>query len=248
MCAAIAYARALDYVVDVETNAFWARTEEMARSRLSPFVAAGVAGVSLSADAYHVRYFPVDRVINAARAARSFGLLTEVNFCPSSDLATDAEILATLTAASEPFLRNELLDRGRGNELISLGQRRRVDELPDCDSLTTTVHATGDIYACCELDISTEAMKRTPVFLGSIQSGPHQASTEPHSARDDREHLVTAFYDPESPIYFQRLVRDHAMFRGLSAERFSNICDFCMRALGDPGRVAALSAMLAAAE
>jgi Radical SAM superfamily len=242
MLEVVAYARELGYIADVETNAYWARTEAMARTRLAPFVEAGIAGLSLSADAYHSEYFSVDRVINAARAARTYGLLTEVNFCPSSDRVTDAEIQAALVAAGEPYLRNELLDRGRGSDLSVLRQRRRVDELPDCDSLTTTVHATGDVYACCELDISTDAMKRTPVFLGAIGD---RAQPPAGRDRDESERLVTEFYDPASPIYFQRLVREHPTFQPLADERFSNICDFCMHALGDPGRVAALAAILA---
>jgi hypothetical protein len=203
-------------------------------------VAAGIAGLALSADAYHVQYFPVDRTINAARAGRSYGLLTEINFCPSPDADTDAKIMAALSEAGEPYLYNELLDRGRGRDLIQLGSGRPALELPDCDSLTTTVHATGDVYACCELDISTDAMKRTPVFLGSIRSG---APSQP--VQDDRERLVRAFYDPESPIYFRKMVAEHPMFRELSTEQFQNICDFCMRALGDTSRVAALSGLLA---
>ncbi len=241
MCEAIVSARELGYVVDVETNAFWARNDSMARKRLAPFVEAGVAGISLSADAYHVAYFPVDRVIHAAKAARSYGMLTEINFCPSSDHGTDAKILAVLEDAGEPYIRNELLNRGRGSELTPIERRRPVDELPDCDSLTTTVHATGDVYACCEVEISTNAMKRTPVFLGSIRS---PAAGLPESARGER--LVSAFYDPASPIYFRKLIRDHPEFSSLSSERFSSICDFCMHALGDSGRVDALAAILAA--
>jgi hypothetical protein len=238
ICAAIASARELGYVVDVETNAFWARSEQTARKRLAPVVEAGIAGVSLSADAYHVAYFPVDRVINAARAARSYGMLTEINFCPSSDHETDEKILTALDAAGEPYIRNELLNRGRGTELTPVELRRPVDELPDCDSLTTTVHATGDVYACCELEVSTNAMQRTPVFLGSIR---YPGKGLPDSGGG--EQLVTAFYEPSSPIYFRKLVREHPMFRELAGERYASICDFCLHALGDPGRVAELAAL-----
>jgi organic radical activating enzyme len=251
MCAAIASARELGYVVDVETNAYWARNDVTARKHLTPFVQAGISGVSLSADAYHVAYFPVDRVINAARTARSFGMLTEINFCPSSDPETDEKIIAALEAAGEPFIRNELLNRGRGSELLAIEVRRPVDDLPDCDSLTTTVHATGDVYACCELEVSTNAMKRTPVFLGSIRSaetarpdGTESGSGSAAGSGPGGERVVTAFYDPASPIYFRNLVRDHPMFRELSEERFASICDFCLQALGDPGRVRQLSAIL----
>lgn len=232
---AITYARELDYVVDVESNAFWARSPEVARRKLAPFVEAGISGLALSADIYHMKYFPVERPINAAAAARSFGLATEIQFCTSSDKAADAEIIASLAAAGEPYVVLELLDRGRGRDLMQIWRGHRVEELPDCDDLTTTVHATGDAYACCQLDIGVDAMKRTPVFLGSIRS----ASPSP-AEQDDRERVVRGFYDPQSPIYFRKMVKDHPLFQGLADERFRNICSFCMNALGDPGRVAAL--------
>lgn len=240
MCEVIAFATEHGYVVDVETNAFWAKTADTAARRLKPFVDAGISGLSLSADAYHVKYFPVDRPINAARAARSHGLVTEMNFCPSSEADVDAGIVAALNEAGEPYIYNELLDRGRGRDLVQIGEARAVEELPDCDSLTRTVHATADVYACCELDISTDAMKRTPVFLGSLR-GDDETLTQ----QDDREHLVNEFYNPASPIYFRTMVQTHPRFADLADRRFHNICDFCMRALGDPERVAALADALA---
>jgi hypothetical protein len=238
MCELIGYARDQGYVVDVETNAYWARNETIARRKLAPFVEAGISGMALSADAYHVRGFPVDRTIQAARTGREFGLLTEINFCPSDDAEVDTQIRTALSAAGEPFLENELLDRGRGKDLILLGHAQPVADLPECDSLTTTVHATGDVYACCELDISTDAMKRTPVFLGSIRE-----RTEP-AVMHRRERVVKSFYDPASPIYFRTIVASHPLFADFAAARFQNICDFCMRVLSDRDRVAALEDLL----
>lgn len=242
MCDVIGYARSLGYAVDVESNAFWARTDEIAKEKLAPFVAAGISGLALSADIYHMKYFPVDRPINASRAARSYGLVTEIQFCTSSDKAADAEIISALAAADEPFVVLELLDRGRGRDLLQIWRGHRVAELTDCDDLTTTVHATGDVYACCQLDIGVDTMKRTPVFLGSIRSA--DASAE---ARNEREQIVRAFYDPQSPVYFRKMVAEHPLFQRLDDERFHNICSFCMRALSDPARVAALRDLLQAA-
>lgn len=230
-------ARRLGYEVDIETNAFWARTAETAHAKLRPFAEAGVAGMCLSADAYHVAYFPVDRTINAARAGHRLGLLVEVNFCPSDDPEVDAAILAALAEAGEPVLHNELLDRGRGRGLVPIDRGCSVAELPECGSLTTTVHATGDVYACCEVESTAQGMKSTPVYLGSLRADT--------AALDDGPgRLVNAFYDPSSPAYFRRLVRNHPAFRPLADERFVSICDFCIRALSDPARVAAVSAAL----
>lgn len=238
MCEVITYARGLGYVVDVESNGFWARDPETARAKLQPFVDAGIAGLALSADVYHMKYFPIERPIFAARAARARGLVTEIQFCRSNDDETDGALIAVLAEAGEPYVVLELLDRGRGRDLLQIWRGHRVEELPDCDDLTTTVHATGDVYACCQLDIGVDAMKRTPVFLGSIRSRSSAAE------QGRREQLVRAFFDPDSPIYFRKAVRDLPEFRHLSDERFRNICGFCMNALGDPGRVAALQAAL----
>ncbi len=239
VCGLIAAARSLGFVVDVETNAYWARTPDIAIARLAPFVAAGISGMALSADAYHVERFPVQRTIQAARTGREMGLLTEINFCPSPDAKVDAEIVAALRAAGEPFLRNELLDRGRGRDLVQIRVGHRVEDLPECDSLTTTVHATGDVYACCELDISTDAMKRTPVWLGSIRT------TTPECEMSERERIVRGFYDPSSPIYFRAMVAGNPLFADAARGRYTTICDFCMRTLNDSERVAELARILA---
>jgi hypothetical protein len=238
VCRAVARARELGYAVDVESNGFWARSEAIARAKLQPFVDAGIGGLSVSSDAYHVAFFPVDRTILAVRAARSFGLVTEIAFCPSNQPEVDAGIRAALDGAGEPYIVNELLDRGRGKDLYQLTMNRRIADLQDCDSLTTTVHATGDLYACCELDTSTDAMKKTPVFLGSLRD--EQDSPARQAEYSARETLVSEFYNPRSAAYFRRLVDEHPLFRELASQRFHNICDFCTRALGDPQRVAAL--------
>ena len=242
MCQAIAHGVRLGYVVDVESNAFWARNPAQAEARLRPFVEAGIHGLSLSADVHHMRYFPVERPINAARAARASGLATEIQFCTSADEQADEQIRAALIAAGEPFVVLELLDRGRAREMHRIWRGRPVTELPDCDDLTTTVHATGDAYACCQLDIGVDDMKRTPVFLGPVR-GPGSDPAE--QAR--RERLVHAFHDPQSPAYFRTMVAEDPQFQDLADARFTNICDFCLRALSDPARVAALERVLARA-
>lgn len=239
ICALIDRACGLGFVVDIETNAYWARSPQIAAARLAPFVAAGVSGMALSADAYHAERVPVQRTIQAARTGRQQGLLTEINFCPSPDAEADAAIIEALNAAGEPFIRNELLDRGRGRDLVQIRVGHKVDELPDCDSLTTTVHATGDVYACCELDISTDAMQRTPVWLGSIRNAT--ATRE----MTTRERIVRGFYDPSSPIYFRRMVEENPLFAEAGNGRYTTICDFCMRTLNDQSRVSELARVLA---
>jgi len=235
LVACVAAASELGYEVDVETNAFWARTQPEAVRRLQPVARAGLSGICLSTDAYHARYYPTMRSVNAARAARSLDLLVEMNFCPSPDQELDAHVIGVLEEAGEPYIRNQLLNRGRGRSLIGLTTLHGVDELRDCDSLTMTVHATGDVFVCCELEADNAALRRTPVFLGRLRR-----EGEGFSEQVAGEALVHAFYDPGSPVYFRRMLAQDPSFAELRRRRYRSICDFCVSALSSPERVATL--------
>jgi hypothetical protein len=235
----VAEAGRLGYEVDVETNAYFATSPEAAEAKLRPLAETGLRGMCLSCDAYHVDYFELDRQFNAYRAGLKLGLLVEVNFCPSERPEVDAEIRRRLTEEKIPFLENSLLNRGRARDssLVALG--RAPANLPPCDSLNTTIHPVGDVFACCELEADNPRMRRTPVFLGNLR---HQ----PGLLRDsgDGEKLIEAFYDPDSPAFFKRLLETEPAFAGLRSQRFLSICDFCMTALADDSCVSAARAAL----
>lgn len=228
-------ATSLGMEVDVETNAFWGHTPEKARRQLEPLAEAGLKGLCFSVDVHHREFFPIERSINAFRAARDLGLLTEVNFCPSADQAGDEEILRTLADEDVPYLYNNLLNRGRARDGLVVFPEFLPSQLPDCDSLNLTVHATGDTFVCCELEDNNPDMRKTPVYTGNVRDGVAAAV-----GGRAHEQLVRAFYDPDSPAYFRRLLATEESFRKLNSRHFRSICDFCMKALGDAERVAAV--------
>lgn len=56
------------------TNCFWAETEEGAMKRLGDLVDAGLDAINISADDFHQRYIPFERVSNCYWAARRLGV------------------------------------------------------------------------------------------------------------------------------------------------------------------------------
>jgi hypothetical protein len=62
----------------VVTNGYWAVTPLAARRRVETLRAAGLAEVHLSTGMFHERFVPVERVLDAARAAADAGLFTTV--------------------------------------------------------------------------------------------------------------------------------------------------------------------------
>ena len=58
----------------VITNGFWAETEEIALRKLECLVKKGLKEINYSADAYHQKFIPIERLRNAFRATKSVGL------------------------------------------------------------------------------------------------------------------------------------------------------------------------------
>ena len=55
---------AVDYI---ETNAFWAKDDEIVKNRLWELTKRGVTSVMISADPFHIEFVPLERVLNLAR-------------------------------------------------------------------------------------------------------------------------------------------------------------------------------------
>lgn len=221
--------------VDLESNAFWARTEQMARNVLRPLVDCGLSALILSADAYHTKLMPLNKTIAAARAARSMGILVEVNFCPSTDVVSDNKVLDALSHAGIEAIVNPLLSIGEAKQFAPT-THRAVRELPTCDSLTMTVHADGAIYSCCEIDDRTRTTDPSPIR--AVQSWQEANAFEEASVCND---ILQSFYDPESTFFFKRIVEAVPIFEELQHGRYASICDFCKACFADRRRLQWLS-------
>ena len=56
------------------TNCFWAKTKEKAEKKLQKLVSSGLDVINISADDFHQRYVPFERVRNCYNAAKRLGL------------------------------------------------------------------------------------------------------------------------------------------------------------------------------
>ena len=77
------YAHSKGLVVSVVTNAFWAATPDRAVQVLESLPA--IRLIAISTDSFHLEHIPMDRVRNAAVAARSLGRRVSVAVCRTGD-------------------------------------------------------------------------------------------------------------------------------------------------------------------
>lgn len=226
----IPYAKDLGFLVDMESNAFWARTYELAVEKLSKLKNLGLDGVCFSFDYYHKIFFPTERVVHAYRAAKSLNLLVEINFCPSPFPEQDQVLIDTLHQEQIPFLWNSTFPLGfaKSNQTFA---DYSLNDFPDCDNIHMTVLPNGDHFACCMIEDENPELKESLVYLGNI------SDQEVFGAGQLREKIVQAFYDPNTPLYFRALVKNNPLFQSLNERKYSSICGFCKMALSSPERV-----------
>jgi MoaA/NifB/PqqE/SkfB family radical SAM enzyme len=63
-------ANSYKFNVTCGTNGFWAKTEEIAGQKLDELISAGLNYLSISVDAFHSKYVPIENIRNILRAAR----------------------------------------------------------------------------------------------------------------------------------------------------------------------------------
>jgi hypothetical protein len=71
---AVARAESHGLLTRCVTNGYWALSEDAARRRLEPLVAAGLKELNLSTGDFHLEYVPVERIRHGALAAYQLGL------------------------------------------------------------------------------------------------------------------------------------------------------------------------------
>jgi hypothetical protein len=151
------------------TNASWARSEAIARDRLSRYTT--TLGMGLSADSFHQEFIPIGRVVNAARAAEALGIPYVVR---ATLRATEGrrDVERNLMEAGLPDA-----DKIAYAPVMYIGQaRKRIDpaDFPDenppgvpCLSLRTPfIFPNGDVYACCGEAANIEGDHS--LFLGNL--------------------------------------------------------------------------------
>lgn len=135
------------------TNGFWALDPDKAKAVLAPMVEAGLQSLSISTDAWHERFVPVERVKIAAAAARDLELDADVMFCQSPDFEyTNLENLQDLVGATEVHAGG-IVCRGRAATDVCVNGNLDWQSLSVCrENLASPgrVHIgpNGEIHLC----------------------------------------------------------------------------------------------------
>ena len=175
------------------TNGFWAFSESKAREVLRPLVGAGLKSLSISTDAWHEEFVPLDRVKMAVDASQALGLDVDVMVCrgdPANSALEGNVRRIEASLATAPVHSGGVVARGRGSSDANLAESRDWKQLTECrenlkDPGRVHVGPGGEIHLCQGLLIGENMQekrikkifddyrpKRNPLISNLIQGGP----------------------------------------------------------------------------
>jgi len=209
------------------TNAYWARTQELATAKLTRLKEAGLSALSVSVSRFHQRFVPLHRARRALETAMSLGISTELKGAVTlSDLEPDG-------ALSE-WKGN--LDADRVNIFPVLPCLRDEESLPDseyyresglpthaCPGEIVSVSFDGIVRSCCGPGVSDDFL-----LIGDANSTPLE-EIHRRFKQGGKQKLLREL----GPLHFAR----KAMEAGLGdrlRESYAGPCDLCLHIRTDP--------------
>jgi hypothetical protein len=223
----VSHGKKLNGRVTCVTNAFWARSDEIARKKLEVLREAGLYLLSVSVSRFHQDYVPLKNARTALEVARSLGLKTEIKGAvTASDLEPDG-LLARWRGQLDadridifpvlPYLRE--------GASLPEGEYCRETGLPEepCPSEIVCVEADGAARSCCGSGVAGAFLA-----IGSIREEPlaavHDRFTNAGKQQILRKHGPVAFARGAIAAGLGHLLRNN----------YAGPCDLCAHIASDP--------------
>jgi len=237
---AIRHANRLQLPVRLVTNAHWAGDEGKADHHLGQLVDAGLKEINYSTGDEHVRFIPLDNVINGIVSALKHSLTLAVMI----ELRETRKVTKELLLAHPKISHLSEQDRARIKVIESPWMPLKPSEIeryPEgtavnsnnlastggCDSVLQTyvIQADGRIGACCGL-----GMRITPELNVGVSSGDSFLQDAIHEAESDLLKILLHYKGPEKLLAWASMKNPEIVWENLYAHK----CQACQRIYKDP--------------
>jgi MoaA/NifB/PqqE/SkfB family radical SAM enzyme len=223
------------------TNAFWARNDDVTRSKLTGLRDSGLTLLSVSVSRFHQRYVSVDRVRRALAVASELGIDTELKGAVTrTDLKPGGLRDTWKNALSADWVSIfPILPHLRDSESLPEEEFYREPGLPQqrCPGDMVCVDFDGLARSCCTLGYGDPFL-----VVGNVHSMPLQKIHEKFSHAGKQRILRES-----GPIEFARGVVAAGLAHRLRAS-YAGPCDLCLHIQSDPQLRYVAEAMASAAD
>jgi hypothetical protein len=213
--------------VSVVSNAFWARTEEQARARLTELRAAGLTSLAVSVSRFHAPYVPMAQARIALEVADELGLETELKAAVIKEDLLPGGLLEQWQRELDADFINvfPVLPYLRDGAALPEEEYYRLKGLPEqtCPAEVLCVESDGTARSCCGSGVSGSFLA-----LGNVRdSGVAELRQRLESA--PRQKILRE----QGPIAFARAAISAGLAHHLRA-RYAGPCDLCAHIASHP--------------
>jgi Radical SAM superfamily len=209
------------------TNAYWARSSELARAKLAILADCGLTALAVSVSRFHQRYIPLERARLALETAREFGIFTTLKGAVMNSDLVEGGVLAkwkTCLDADEVKIF-PVLAYLREGEIFPEDEYYREPGLPEqtCPNEILSIDFDGVARSCCSPGPADEFLAVGHIHATALEE-VHRRFIESGKQRILRE---------IGPIAFAR----EAIAAGLGArlrDAYAGPCDLCLHIRTDP--------------
>lgn len=227
-------------IVRMVTNAYWAIDDKKAKRRVEAWKSAGLREINFSTGDQHARFVPIERVINATRAAISCELPVAIMVETTAVRNITKEVLIShplfvqiteeypgvyIRVDESPWMPLSPSIRRKYPDGIAVN-RSNLSRVRGCDSVlrTTTIEADGKINACCGLSSR---------MIPELQTGKLGDSTIQEADRKGSDDFLKHWISVEGPERILAWAEEHndsVEWEDMYAHR----CQACLRIYKDP--------------
>ncbi len=235
----VALASQLGLRVSLVTGCGWAKDEERVEPVLSELAEAGLRQLVISWDPFHEVFLRREAAVRVAQTAANLGLRPIIRsaFRASDSPEARADYYAEFASFAQGHEAAEVLPVGRAASLpVESFDWSSGPPAGFCPSVVLpVVRWDGTVYACC--GPSLEAKPGSPLILGNALEEPLDRILA-RGASDPVLHAIYAI----GPRAMGKLIEQG---NGLSSQRFSGICQVCLKLTNDPSFVTKIRERLA---
>jgi MoaA/NifB/PqqE/SkfB family radical SAM enzyme len=216
----------------ITTGAYWSNSAAAAKRRLEPLVAAGLRQLVVSSSDAHREFVPMGNVIEAARAARHYGIELYLALGTSKTSKTCSRtIREAFEAAGEspPWLyESPYIPFGRASDQVPAAELilQPVEKFAGaCPSLTVnpTIHADGNVTGCAVVF----GRECPPLTYGNV----HDTSLGEILDLMNSDPLA-AWIHKIGVVELKQFIEDNSSIR--FDEHYVNICHLCGTMMNSP--------------
>ncbi|MEV4254265.1 radical SAM protein [Spirillospora sp. NPDC049652] len=236
----IELSKSLGLATRLVTNGHWARGPDRARRKIEDFVSAGLDEINFSTGDQHVRFVPLQRVLDGMHASLAGGLRVALMVEITDRRRVTAESIretpgyvalsrrfpdSPVSIYESPWMPLSPKEAAPYPDGLT-ANARNVAQRSGCDSIltTTTVQADGSITACCGLGMQDIPELR----IGDIRSTP--LSQADRAAGEDFLKRWIRVEGPERILAWAATHDPDIEWENMYAHR----CQACLRLYQDP--------------